>query len=251
MKAFNGLLKKERFDYLGTGFGLLGIVLILIWLAPIAIHRYFDSTSIHHNRYVLVVVCFILIIMVGLLYQFMGSLNRDISRRELWLHNQQSIVKLVFAKAVYQGIQTILLCSVSFIGFFFVGEEVVGSMKQMLVFYMFSMYIVLAAYVSFSLMLLCFFALNIQLNRYIGKLSGFITFIGGVAFITLSGDTPSHFLPYWKISTEPIIANLPQFNNETILIAQELYLVEGFAYLLFFIFLFVLACKWIERVITR
>lgn len=250
MKSFIGLLKKERIAYLSAGLGWLGVVLLLIWLGPIAISEYYQNATIHNTRFILIVIGYVLLVMVAL-FQFMASLRVDIAKKELWLHSQHSIVTLVFAKVLYQAMQMFVLCSVTFIGFLFVGDELVATALEMLVFYGYTTYIILAAYVLFVILVLCFYTISIQLKRFIGKLSNVVTFVLAILFVKVSEKIPSNPLPFGKISTQSLNNYLPKFNEYTTIITLDIYLVQELAYILLYIVLFVVACKWIERVITR
>lgn len=250
MNSFIGLLKKEHIAYFSAGIILFGVVLLIVSLGPFAIYEYYENSTIHNNRFILIISCYALI-GVHSLYHFMASLRGDIQKKELWLHSQHSIVTLIFAKALYQALQLFVLCSITFIGFFFVGDELTATSLEMLGFFGYTMFITFAVYALFIILLLCFYTVGIQLQRFIGKLSGVVTFVLAVLFLKVSEKIPSNPLPFGKISTHSLNSYLPEFKDYITIVFMDVYVIQELAYILLYIVLFVVACKWIERVITR
>lgn len=247
MKAFIGLLEKERIRYLSVG--IIGLVfsLFAVWLGPILLHRYNSHFIVYNSRFFIVVAVVVLTALFSLFY-FITSVKRDVKQKELWLHNRQSISTLIFAKFLYQGIQMIVICAVAFIGFFFVGEEIVGTFSQKIFFYGTCIYYVISAYLVFGLIALFFEIVRLQLRRLIKKGSTIITIIIIIVIIDI---LPDDFLPYWKISDESLRQIFPQFKNGTTAMFFDIYLAEELFTFVMYIVFYIVTCKWLERVLTR
>ena len=194
MKAFIGLLQKERIRYLSVGIIGLLFALLAVWLGPILLHRYNSIYNIYNSRFFIIVAVVALTGLFSLFY-FIGSVKRDVKQKELWLHNRQSIYTLIFAKFLYQGIQMIVICAVTFLGFFFVGDEIVGTFSQKIFFYGVCVYYVVCAYVVFGLIFFIIFTIDLQLKQFIKKGSVILSFFAIFVIIKLLDSLPDPFLP--------------------------------------------------------
>lgn len=250
MKAFIGLLKMEQRSFMNVGLVFLVLSILGISIAPIIIHEYKGYLTVQGYRFtfMIFVTC---IVFINSIVLFFSSLKKDINKKELWLHNSQSIVLLVLVKALYQGVQLIIICGVTFIGFFFVGEKLAGTAGQLLFFYSYCMCIIAVLYISIVVFALCFYATLLQCKRYMGKLGIIAAIAIAVVFLNFVEKLPSDFLAYGTISAQGLASNFPKFNNEVTIVMMDMHIASELFNIVFFILLFVLACKWIERVITR
>ena len=106
-------------------------------------------------------------------------------------------------------------------------------------------------YIAIIVFALCFYAANLQFKRYIGKLSIIGAIALAIAFLRILEKVPTDFLAYGKISTQALASEFPKFNDITTFGRMDIYVASELFNIVFLALLFVLACKWIERVITR
>ena len=250
MKAFIGLLQKERIRYMSVGVIGLVFALLAVWLGPIIIHRYNNAYDVGNSRFYIVIAVVALTGIFSLFY-FISSIKKDVKQKELWLHNRQSIFILIFAKFLYQGIQMIVICAVAFLGFFFVGDEIIGTFSQKIFFYGVCVYFVVCAYMVFGLIAFIIFTIDLQLKQFIKKGSVILSFIVIIFFLNLLDSLPDPFLPYWKISNEWLKQLHPKFEDGTSLMFFDIYLADELFTIGIGILLYMVTCKWFERVMLR
>ena len=254
MKKFVGLLKRE--DMLNSThlYVVLALIILAISLVPIGIERYNPMHETEQNRFIIVLAC---AVMVGANAVFMtiASINRDIKIKELWLHNTQSIYKLVGVKVIYQLIALLLIGLINFCGLFFVGDIVEGTFSQFIVLAAMYLYILAATFILIVIFVIFYNSLLKQLVAWFGKLGNVIGFIGLFVFLSFSGNETAS-IPALKIgyvSFSNLEERLPTFNdaNITLNMMFDFYILEELILLVIFTLLYIVACKWLERVITR
>ncbi|RKJ59892.1 hypothetical protein D7X33_28745, partial [Butyricicoccus sp. 1XD8-22] len=79
---------------------------------------------------------------------------------------------------------------IAFIGFFFVGDLIVGTIMQYLIFGIACLIIVTMTYLFFIVVVLFLTGLKTQLARYIGKLSYVVMFITVILLLELLNRLP-------------------------------------------------------------
>lgn len=256
MKKFAGMIVQEHRQYALFNYVMAGLVGIVVFLGPVVIGQLFLNSNDYNVNVVRFTMSIIAASLVCLLSigMFSSSLNRDIKTKELWLHNSQSIYALIGSKAIYHGLSLIALSVIPFIGLFFVGDLIVGTLLQYLVFGIASLFLVIFIYIFFMGVVLFLTALNTQLARYIGKLSYVVMFISVIVLLELQNRLPSiTFLQIGKVQFEFYNIYLPTFANNEIYFSlfSDFYIVEEIVSSAVFILIYILSCKWIERVITR
>ncbi len=200
MKKFFGLLVHEHRHYALFNYVMAGLVGIVVFLGPVLIVQFFPNVNYYDIPEIRLTMSMLAASLVWILSiaVFIGSLNRDIKTKELWLHNSQSIYALIGAKVVYHGISLIALSFIAFIGLFFVGDLIVGTMMQYLIFGFACLFIVMMIYIFFIVFVLFLYALNTQFARYIGKLSYVVMFVAAILLIELIEPfTNLHIFTNW------------------------------------------------------
>lgn len=255
MRKFWSLMKFEyhRFKQLHL-LSLLLIVLLLSIGSNYFADHVFNNISSEQLRGLLVVAALFAIIFLGV-YQFVSSIQKDVRQKEIWLHNPQSIYILIGAKFTYQIICIFVLNTFAFLGFFFMGDELIVTANSQYFFLLCLIHFLsIMAFTMMGVGALVIYALFIQLKRYFAHFSfialGILLFLLGryvdpllpaipLAYGEIQMNWINNYLPTFK----SILA--PEFNFRPMFIAQELFT------LILLIGLFIGACKWIERVIMR
>lgn len=250
MKKVFGLIMKEHIQYKKTIGVLLLSTIFMIGVLPYAIHYYRDVIPLSSIRTPLLFLGISLIVLNAISSFFM-SLNRAIKMKMLWLHHPNSIVLLVFAKFIYQLVAMHLLLAVALFGLYFLPEVINGTAGQI---FMLSLYVQLICnviYILFTVLLLVLLAITLQLKPYIGKFSYVVSTLLFVGFFLSADPFTFQFLEIGRIPTEKISTYLPTFTNGLTITAMDVYVVYELMSFIFYAALFIVACKWIERVITR
>ncbi|BDH62822.1 hypothetical protein MTP04_29520 [Lysinibacillus sp. PLM2] len=256
MNKFLGLVIQEHRHYGLFNYVMAGLVGLVVFLGPVVILQIFPSEHTYNVNNIRFVMTIVAAFFIGILsiFVFTSSLNRDIKSKELWLHNSQSIYTLIGAKVVYHAISLIVLNVIAFIGFFFVGDLIVGTILQYLILGIACLIIVMLTYLFFIVVVLFLTGLKTQLARYIGKLSYVVMFITVILLLELLNRLPNFtFLQIGKVQLSNLNDYLPIFTVSEIGLSlfHDFYLVEEIVASLVFILIYILSCKWIERVITR
>lgn len=250
MKAFIGLLKKEQLRYLNSGLFVFFLGVLAIWIVPLLIKQKFPDSLIDESRFFTIIVVSV-ILTTWCIFSFMGSVRRDIKLKELWLHNHQSMSKLIFAKFLYQGLQLFVFSVVIFIGIFFVRNEIVGTFGQIYLFYCVCIYYVMIAYFLIGLFGFLTITVEMQLKLYLKRWSGPLTIIVIFVFLRVINLLPEQIVPYWRISSRIMKEELPQFKNAASYMTFDFFLAEDLLTIAVFIILYLVVCKWLERVLVR
>lgn len=254
MKKFVGLMKREHMLNSTHLYFVLALIILAISLVPIGIERYNPTHETEQNRFIIVIAC-AFAAGTNAVFMTIASINRDIKIKELWLHNTQSIYKLIGVKAIYQLIGLLLIGLVNFLGLFFVGDLVEGTFSQFIVLAGMYLYILTAAFVFLVIFVIFYNSLLKQLSAWFGKLGKVIGFVGLFIFVSFSGNetVDISFLKIGYVSFASIENHLPTFNDADIKLnmAFDFYIVQELIWVSIFTLLYVVACKWLERVITR
>ena len=123
--------------------------------------------------------------------------------------------------------------------------------SQKIFFYGVCVYYVVCAYVVFGLIFFIIFTIDLQLKQFIKKGSVILSFFAIFVIIKLLDSLPDPFLPYWKISNDWLRQLHPKFEDGTSLMFFDIYLAEELFTIVMGIVLYMITCKWFERVMTR
>nr|WP_106780754.1 hypothetical protein [Lysinibacillus timonensis] len=256
MRKFAGLIVQEHRHYGLFNYVMAGLVGIIVFLGPVLIVQLFPNPINYDTNYVRVIMAIIAAFLITILSiaMFSSSLNRDIKTKELWLHNSQSIYTLIGAKIVYHILSLITLNFIAFLGFFFVGDLIEGTFMQYLIFGIACLIHVVLIYIFFTVVVLFLTGLNTQLARYIGKISYAVMLITVIFLMELLNRLPEvTLLQVGRVQMSILNQYLPSFADRGINFSLffDFYLVEEIVASAIFVFIYMVSCKWIERVITR
>lgn len=253
LQRFISLVKKELYTFKFWWISLILLVFIFIGLLPPIMEHFLGSElSSGDMRIVFIFISMLLFFIIPIL-QLHASLNNDIKQKDIWLHHPSKMFTLIGAKWVYVLITLFFTSLFCFSGFFFLGDNLVGTWKQIFLLIILSTFLEVFCYVIFSNLFLLFFALYLQIKRYIGHFSMLITFTLIILFFWFLRVVPEKYIqfPYGKIPTDWIYDHLPTFKKSEIFIKINFYSVDLIVDSIILIICYIIACKWIEKVITR
>lgn len=255
MRKFLSLLKREWHLYKIWPFIALLVGVVFIGILPIFEYRFNNSFSEEDLRFqVMIIGVFFLGAVMP--FQFIFSIRRDIRTKELWLHNSSSILVLIGVKLVYTLIWVMLMSFLYTIPFYFLEEIVTGTVISIFWMQLLIISILFVLCILTCGIALLFYALYLQLKRYISYGSLLVTgvlfgsFLFGVDKVTTS-DLYKQVLYHGEISLSVIERNMPEFKNGTFLLLGDMYIFEELVVWLLMVLCFIAASKWIERVVTR
>lgn len=252
MSKFLGLIKREYILNSAISYTILALVTITVFFIPIGLEQYRPSYNAEQTRFLLVNACAVLI-GINALFMTIASINKDIKIKEIWLHHTKSIYELVGAKVMYQLLVMLVIGFVNFIGYFFVGNIIQGTFSQYIVLAFCYFYVLTSVFLIFVVVFIVCNSFIKHLVALIGKVGNIIGFI--VLMILLSRGDLLPTLTFLQIGQIPMpeISNyLPRFNDDIIRFTMyEVYIVEELVFLVVLVFLYIIGCKWLERVITR
>ena len=253
MKQFVGLLKMEQRQNGMTYMVLAALSLIVIFLVPYGVIYFFPEYVVEHVRFVLTVPLAV-VNFIAVNVMFVSSIHRDIKVKDIWLHNASSIYALVGAKIIYNVVALIVVEACVFIGFFFVGNLVEGTLFEFAVLALFATFITVFIY-TFLIMFVYFFTvLYLQCARFIGKFSIIVEVAGIYLYFELMKWMPETTpLQIGKIDLTWLENYMPTFGNDVniVLMFSTFYVVEEIVSWVIMITIFVAISKWLERVLTR
>lgn len=253
MNKFWGLLKREHMLHGAYSFTILAILLFVLIFLPIGFEQYNSNYDAERTRLIAVFGCAIAIV-GNAIFMTIASINKDVKIKDLWLPNSQSFYRLVGVKFIYQAVVMFLLSAINFIGLFFVGDIVEGTAIQLLTLAVFYFYVTISVFIFFSILILIFESFLKQLTIWIGKLSYIVGFAVVFFILEFSDSLPSAtFLQIGKVNASKLNEYFPTFNDSSIYLDafMDFYIVEELFYIGVFALLYVIGCKWLERVITR
>lgn len=253
MSKLNSLIKKECHEFKIEWVIVLLISVIFVGIIPSILEQFLGNEFSSEKVRIPILFSSLTLLIPIPIIQLLTSLHRDIKQKDIWLHNPNSIYTLIGAKWLFTFFALVITSFISFLGFFFLGNELEGSFWQILLLIIYFVIVELFMYISFSILALLFFALYLQLKRYIGPFSLLIVFTLIILFFWFINEVPEKYIqiPYGKIPTNWIYEKLPTFTDSTITVDLELYLVDLIVGLLVLTICYFGASKWIEKVITR
>jgi hypothetical protein len=254
MNKFWGLFKREHLLHSSNSYSMLVVLLFSLVFLPIGI-EYYDNNYDAETTRVYVVFGSVMVLVGYAIFMTIGSINKDVKIKDIWLPNSQSIYRLVGAKVIYQLAVMLILSTVNFIALFFADDILEGTATQFLTLFVFYFYLMLVVFAIFTVVGIVFNSFLKQLSLWIGKLS----YIVGVVILFFILQSLDYFLPSLKflqighVSLSKLNEYLPTFNDSSIYLDGliDLYIVEEVFFTGFFVLLYVIGCKWLERVITR
>ena len=252
MKKFWGLLKREYLLNRANSYSMLVILLFSLVFIPIGV-EYNSNYNVESIRAIIVLGSAIIIGGYAIIMTII-SINKDVKIKDLWLTNSQSIYRLVGVKAVYQLVVMFILSAVNFIALFFVDDIIKGTATQFLTLLVLYFYTILACFALFTIIgILCNSFLK-QLSFWIGKLSYIVGVVVLFFLFRLLEYLPTlEFLQIGRVRISDLNDSLPTFNESYISFGGfiDFYIVEELFYIGIFAGIYVIGCKWLERVITR
>lgn len=256
MNKFLGLVIQEHRHYTLFNCVMAGLVGIFVFLGPVVIEQLFPNPEFYDGNYIRLILTMIAGSLTWILSvcMFSSSLNRDIKTKELWLHNSQSIYALIAAKVIYHAMSLVGLSFIAFIGFFLVGDLIVGTIMQYMALGIACLILVILIYSFFIAVILFVTALTNQLARYIGKLSYAVMLITVIIIVEIFNRFPSFtFLQFGKVELSIFDKYLPTFADRALDVRLffDFYILEEVVMAAVVILIYLVSCKWIERVSTR
>ncbi|WP_445480242.1 hypothetical protein ACULLL_08715 [Lysinibacillus irui] len=258
LKSFIGLLKKEWVLYRSWFLMAVFAGIMLTWIVPYVLHQFVDIFAHAHQ---LAFAFTLIVLFVGGFYsiwQFLASVRLDIKARESWLHSTSSITKLIGAKIVcsligYSLFNTIFVS----IAIFNIKEELIANIGQIL----FVLVLIVIALILFQLMLfillLFFLAFYLQMKHVIGRFAIVLTmlafYLTSTAWVHVTESSLYQTIfQHGAIPLRKIEPFLPQIKVSTMeWKLGSLYAVEEIAFTLLMVILFIVASRWLEKVVLR
>ncbi|WP_431027931.1 hypothetical protein [Lysinibacillus sp. LZ02] len=256
MKKFVSLVKKEWHDYklwlillIFAGAFFIGVLPTFADRLPNLVLSPSDVrlTAIFMGGTVLYFVATI---------QFILSIRRDIKMKEIWLHSTRRITTLIGAKFCFSVIWVTALSFIYGLASYFVGDALQGEIQQLIFFHM--MYVLLAFLfvILFTVTALVFYAIYLQLKRYIGLASIVVTGISFFLYIYIfvkwtESVNYGEIMYVGEVSLAPLEKFFPSMYRGETFVVGHVYVMEELFSIVLLVGCFIVASKWIERVITR
>ena len=256
MRKFWSLVKKEWHMHKAWPIIYLIVGIVFIGLLPMFEHRFTNSVTREELRLSFMGLS-LLFIGAATPLQFLLSIRKDIKVKVLWLHNSGAITMLIGAKLVYTLIWVVMMSIIYTFTFHFAEGIVRGTVVEIICLQLFVVSIVFVLGILTSLIALPFYAVYLQLKRYIsygsviiaGALFGAFLFVGDKFSSSLLIE---RLLKHGEISLQPLEVMLPTFSSDDMhLTLGSLYIVEELVMWALLAACFIAASKWIERVVTR
>ncbi|MGM9949424.1 MAG: hypothetical protein ACI33P_04830 [Lysinibacillus sp.] len=257
MRKFWSLVKKEWHMYKAWPIIFLIVGTVSIGLLPMFEGR-FINVNIQKEELRIGLLFLGLLLIGGVIpWQFLFSIRRGVKQKALWLHNSSPITVLIGAKLFYTVVWT-TLASAFYTSFYHWTTGIIeGSTGEILWLQGLVVSIILLLGILTSVVALLFYAVYIQLKRYIRYGSVIVTgmlfglFLFAIEKIT---DSPLYdkLLLHGEIPLTFLEKNMPVVTSEALLVNfYSLYIVEELAMWSLLVICFIAASKWIERVVTR
>ncbi|MEO4054713.1 hypothetical protein [Solibacillus sp. CAU 1738] len=258
MGSFEGLLRKEWVQY--RSWLLLLLIagpLILIGLPYVCTEMLEINVEKGELSFILM---FFVLAMGGwvTLMQLISSLRADIRRKEIWLHSTVSMNTLVGVKMLYTIITYLVFTLIiSAVGLYLSQEILKGTFLQYANTCVLMILIAVLFYCAFIVIAHLCFVFNLQLKRYVGKFSIFITaiaIIAGIILLVKLVENPLYILllKNSELSLEFLATNLLTINSPgSGMTFGSIYIVEEIFSWSSLILMFIVSNKWLEKVVTR
>ncbi|MDM5247734.1 hypothetical protein [Lysinibacillus sp. G4S2] len=259
LKNFAGLFKKEWVLFRAWLFVGIFAGIMLSLVIPYLVERFVDGFTLPKNQ--LSFALTMMVIVLGGFFsvlQFLASMRHDLKIKEIWLHSTSSISQLVGVKVIFSLIgYAIYNLIFIIIAMYNVKDEFVANFGQILLALILTVGLSVILQWMMLVMLLLFLAFYLQMKHFIGRFS-IVIMMGAFFFsmnlwykftesqlyaniflhIEIPLDWLEHYLPKAKVSTM-------DFNIST------LYVVEEVGITILIAILFIVATKWLEKVVLR
>lgn len=254
MKKFLGLLKKEWVLYRSWWLAAIVVGLIFIYCGEYFLNRWTNVTDprVIFTSWVLILGTFFVVI------QFLASIHNDLKTKEIWLHSTSSIAQLVGVKFIFTLVSSaIFLTIISVIGLFSSQDFIEGTFMQISFLHFMTVANLFIIQCLLILIALLFFVLNEYFKKRFGRLAFIISFGTFILIMKLWAEFNesgyyAKILYHGEIPIDGLTAYLPQSNGSSFYtIIGSFYVIEGLAYLIGYSLLYVVATKWLEKVLLR
>lgn len=254
MKKFVGLFELEHRHYATFYYVIAGLVLMTVFLGPLALHYFYPHITVEIFRLggVLFVASILFALVIG---KLIASFNREVKVKEIWLHNSSSIYTLVGSKILFHAVALTVLEAVAFVGLFFVGDLIEGTVLEYSVLALMSFVLAIMIYALAVIFIFVFYVLNLQMARYVRKWSNVVMFIAILLFFKVFDWLPTiTILKVGEIDMSKLNSYLPISpgnRDPMVKLFTNFYMLEEIVFSLILIVIYLATCKWFERVITR
>lgn len=246
MVKFMGLLRKEWVLYRSWWLVAILIGFIFVYCGEYFYTEQFEITNprLLFTSWVMVISIFFVVI------QFLTSIHNDLKTKEIWLHSTSSITQLVGVKFIFTlGNSIIFLTIFSIIGLIDAIEFKEATPMQFILLRLFMVTNLFFQQCSFILIVFLFLVFNIYLKNRIGGMA-FIISIGSFILIMKIWDEFHGSMLYGKIFYHGEIST-DQLTWFLLQSYESFYMVEGLAFVIGYLLLYILGTKWLEKVILR
>lgn len=256
LKKFVGLFKKEWVLYRTWLFVGVFIGIMLSMVFPYLVRRFSVAFTMENQ---LSFAFSILVLVVGGFFsvlQFLSSMRHDLKNKEIWLHSTSSIAQLVGVKIVFSLIGYAIFNFIFMsIAIYKLKDEIVGNFAQVLLLLLFFVAITVILQLMMFVILLLFLTFNLQMKHLIGRFSIVITMIAffysmNLWFKFTESNFYDNIFHHIGISLTGLGQLFPKL-LKTELNLGTLYVVEEVAITIFVAILFIIATKWLEKVVLR
>lgn len=256
LKKFAGLLKKEWVLYRTWLFVGVFIGIMLSMVVPYLIRRLSDGFTMENQ---LSFAFSILVLILGGFFsilQFLASMRHDLKCKEIWLHSTSSIAQLVGVKIVFSliGYAIFNLIFMS-IAIYKTRDEIVGNFAQVLLLLLFIVAIIVILQLMMFVIMVLFLAFNLQMKHLIGRFSIVITMVTfffsmDLWFKFTESGLYDDIFHHVEIPLTWLDQYFPKLQTTELLLGS-FYVVEEVASIIWLAILFIIATKWLEKVVLR
>ncbi|MFC9542392.1 hypothetical protein ACFTQ7_21325 [Lysinibacillus sp. NPDC056959] len=256
LKKFAGLLKKEWVLYRTWLFVGVFIGIMLSMVVPYLIRRLSDGFTMENQ---LSFAFSILVLILGGFFsilQFLASMRHDLKSKEIWLHSTSSIAQLVGVKIVFSliGYAIFNFIFVS-LAIYKIGDEIVGNFAQVLLLLLFIVAIIVILQLMMFVIMVLFLAFNLQMKHLVGRFSIVITMVTfffsmDLWFKFTESKLYDNIFHHVEIPLTWLDQYFPKIHTTELLLGS-FYVVEEVASIIWLAILFIIATKWLEKVVLR
>lgn len=256
MKNFVGLFKKEWVLYRAWLFVGIFIGIMLSMVVPYLIWQFSDGFAKENQ---LSFAFSILVLVLGGFFsvlQFLASIRHDLKTKEIWLHSTSSIAQLVGVKIVFSLIGYAIF-NIIFMGIaiYKVKDEIVGNFAQVLLLLLFFVAIIVILQLMMFVIMVLYLAFNLQMKHLVRRFSIVITMVTFFFCMNLwfkfTGselyDNIFHRIGIPLTGLEQYFPKLLTMDSTL----GSIYVVEEIATIILVSILFIVATKWLEKVVLR
>ncbi|MGM9944581.1 MAG: hypothetical protein ACI33M_06540 [Lysinibacillus sp.] len=256
MRRFVSLVKKEWHEYKLWAFLMLFAGVFFIGILPTFAYRLPNWRLAPDDVRLAILfmafggLCFIANI------QFVVSLRKDIKIKEIWLHNSSNILTLIGAKVCFSVCWGTVISIIYGVASYFLGDALYGELYQLIFFHLMIVMLSFYTIILLTITALVFYTIYLQLKRYIGMASIVVT--GLLFFLSIYGfEKVASSVIYKKllyvgdVSLALLGKFFPIMFNDPAPLVGHLYIFEEIFLAMLLVACFIVASKWIERVITR